>query len=186
MTETTAYGAASQPQPAFINGSMPLDHGLQRKPMRKDPGLRHLLPAAATADARQGRATIATRRAGLLELPDVADTLRLWQSSCAASFRLTEIIWAATGAMHGGAPGPCAGRDRAGHGGRPAPSPPPAGRRGPSWPGAISTTAWTTASPARVASLDLVAQPAREILDLLAQPVAGDAPAEPGPTDRAA
>ena len=185
MTETTAYGAASQPQPAFINGSMPLDHGLQRKPIRKDPGLGPSLAGARTADATAKVGDDRDTTLPLLELPDVADTLRLWQSSCAASFRLTEIIWAATGAITASHLARArAATERAIASGRAIAAAGRETRTELAW-GYLHDSLDHTLSGA-VASLDLVAQPAREILDLLAQPVAGDAPTEPEATDRAA
>ncbi len=185
MTETASYGAASQPQPAFVNGSMPLDHGLQRKPIRKDPGSRASVARDRTAEATAKAGDGQDPTLPLLELPNVTDTLRLWHGSCTASFRLTEIIWAATGAITAAHLARArAATERAIASGRAIAAAGRETRTELAWSYLHDSLDHTLAGA--VASLDLVAQPAREILDLLAQPAAGDAPAEPEASDRAA
>ena len=185
MTETTAYGAASQPQPAYINGSMPLDHGLRRKPIRKDSRLRASIAGGRTAEAAANAGDVHDATLPLLELPNVAEALRLWHGSCAASFRLTEIIWAATGAITAAHLARTrAATERAIASGRAIAAAGRDTRTELAWNYLHDSLDHTLAGA--VASLDLVAQPAREMLDLLVQPVTGDAPIEREATDRAA
>lgn len=185
MTETATYGATSQPQPAFINGSTPLDHGLRRRSVRSDSRLSSSDRRAADATARAG-AEDSDATLPLLELPHITDTLRLWQSSCAASYRLTEIVWGAIGAATS------AHLARAQESGERAVA---VGRAIAAADDQLARTellwGYLQESVDRrfagvAASLDLVATSSREILELLAPPAADDTVAEPEATDRAA
>ena len=141
--------------------------------------------ADATARAGDRRPTDGACRSSC---PTSADTLRLWQSSCAASYRLTEIIWARSAPSRRRI-SPVPGSGPSGRS-RPAGPSPPRGRE----PRTELAWGYLQDEPGpqlrrRRASLELIAQPARRDTRAAGPAVADDAPAEPrgrptGPLDR--
>jgi hypothetical protein len=187
MTETATHGATSQPQTPFLNGSTPLGHGLRRKAAKTDPELeirrsdRRPAGTVASADSADGDGSWP-----VLEVRGLSESLRLWQGSCATSYRVAEIVWGAVGAMTSAR----LARTQA------------AGERAVAAAQAMAAEADAQARvelgwgyfqdsidhmfAAAAASLELVAQPTREILELLALPASDSAAPETTATDRAA
>ena len=182
MTETARPGATSAPKPAFVNGRTTLDRGLRRTPGRRTSGLD--IPAAGHGVAGAGMpGGDAAGEPVMPVLPGIAESLVYWQDGCALSCRLVAIF---CGAMGEAASARLARVQEAGERAVSA-----AQAIAAAGPGDRAELAWgylqesiDDSFAGALESLERIARPAGEIIELLAPPA--DQPAEARAADRAA